>query len=245
MVWELACLGLGEQTVLILVLGALLCVAALAAYTFWGVLNIQTPTNGPSIMFEGRRGTALLVIDVQSDFTKKTSSRSWEPDYLQARLNYINALGELAQQKGWPVISIRQVYKGWYTNLLVRLLGGGLGAKGSDGLKIDPRITIEPDLDLVKSKSDAFGEPALSEFLRDHEIDHLIMTGLDGNACVKNTTIGALNRGYRVELCDPAILAQNQKAWKLQKEALQEMGAAVSWNIVENEANLITEKDPA
>ncbi|KZL13910.1 nicotinamidase/pyrazinamidase [Pseudovibrio sp. Ad26] len=230
---------------LILVLGALLCVAALAAYTFWGVLNIQTPTNGPSIMFEGRRGTALLVIDVQSDFTKETSSRKWEPDYLQARIDYINALGALARDKGWSVISIRHVYKGWYTNLLVRLLGEGLGAKGSDGLQMDPRLTTEPDLDLVKSKSDAFGEQAFSEFLKNHEVDHLIVTGLDGNACVKNTTIGALNRGYRVELCDPAILAQNQSAWKLQKEALQEMGAAVSWDIVENKADLKTEKDPA
>ncbi|WP_208989433.1 hypothetical protein [Pseudovibrio sp. POLY-S9] len=79
MVWELACLGLGEQTVLILVLGALLCVAALAAYTFWGVLNIQTPTNGPSIMFEGRRGTALLVIDVQVTSPRKQALEVGSP----------------------------------------------------------------------------------------------------------------------------------------------------------------------
>ncbi len=134
---------------------------------------------------------------------------------------------------------------GWYTNFLVRLLGGGLGAQGSAGLQMDPRITAKPDLDIEKSKSDAFGEQELSAFLKTHQLDHLILTGLDGNACVKNTSIGALNRGYRVELCDPAILAYNQKAWELQKEALQEMGAAVSHDIVENAADAGAEKDPA
>ncbi|EEA92592.1 cysteine hydrolase family protein [Pseudovibrio sp. JE062] len=231
--------------VLILVLGVLLALAALAAYTFWGVLKIQTPTNGPSIKSEGRRGTALLIIDVQADFTKETGSRKWGSDYLQSRLDQINALSELAKQKGWPIIAIRHVYQGWYTNFLVRLLGGGLGAQGSNGLQMDPRVTAKPDLDIEKSKSDAFGEQELSAFLKTHQVDHLILTGLDGNACVKNTSIGALNRGYRVELCDPAILAYNQKAWELQKEALQEMGAAVSHDIVENAADAGAEKDPA
>ncbi|GHB22907.1 hypothetical protein GCM10007094_08920 [Pseudovibrio japonicus] len=222
-----------------------MCVAALAAYTFWGVLKIQTPTNGPSVKSEGRAGTALLIIDVQKDFTKDVGSRKWDPDYLRSRIEQINALGAQARRDNWPIIVIRQVYEGWYTNLLVRLLGGGLGAKGSDGLQLDPRITVAPDLDLEKSLSDAFGEQALSEYLKARQIDHLVLTGLDGNACVKNTAIGAINRGYRVELYDPAILAQNQKAWKLQKEALQEMGAAVSWDLVENEAEARVEKDSA
>ncbi|WP_208978899.1 isochorismatase family protein [Pseudovibrio denitrificans] len=97
--------------VLILVLGVLLALAALAAYTFWGVLKIQTPTNGPSIKSEDRRGTALLIIDVQADFTKETGSRKWDPEYLQSRLDQINALAELAKQKSWPIIAIRHVYQ--------------------------------------------------------------------------------------------------------------------------------------
>ncbi len=219
-----------------------MCVAALAAYTFWGVLKIQTPTNGPSIKSEGRTGTALLVIDVQTDFTKDVGSRKWDPDYLHSRIEQINALGAQARRDNWPVIAIRQVYEGWYTNLLVRLLGGGLGAKGSDGLQLDPRIIVEPDLDLEKSISDAFGEQTLSEYLKARQIDHLVITGLDGNACVKNTAIGAINRGYRVELHDPAILAQNQKAWKLQKEALQEMGAVVSLDLIEEQTDVSAEQ---
>ena len=219
----------------IVILGGLLCVAALAAYTFWGILDIQTPTSGPSIKFEGRSGTALLIIDVQSDFTKETGSRKWEPDYLQARIANINALGELARINGWPVIAVRHVFQGWYTNLLVRLLARGLGAKGSGGLQMDPRVTVEPDFDLEKSKGDAFSEQVLSKILKTRQIDHVIIAGLDGNACIKSTAIGALNRGYRVELCDPAILAYNQKAWSLQKAALQEMGAVVSQDIVEKE----------
>ncbi len=225
-----------------LVVGVLVCVAALAAYTFWGVLKIQTPTNGPSVKSEGRAGTALLIIDVQKDFTKEVGSRKWEPDYLRSRIEQINALAGQARRDNWPIIVIRQVYKGWYTNLLVRLLGGGLGAKGSDGLQLDPRITVEPDLDLEKSISDAFGEQTLSEYLKARQIDHLVITGLDGNACVKNTAIGAINRGYRVELHDPAILAQNQKAWKLQKEALQEMGAVVSLDLIEEQTDVSAEQ---
>ncbi len=209
-----------------------LFVLAVVAYTLWDTMRLQTPSGGPSIRGEARNGTALLIIDMQTDFTREVGSRKWEADYLQSRLNYTNELAVFAKEQGWPVISVRHVYRGWYTNQIIRLIGRGLGAQGSDGLAMDPRITAKPDLDLEKSKSDAFWEPALSEFLKEHRIDHLILCGLDGNACVKNTAIGALDRGYRVELCDPAILASNQNAWKLQKEALQEMGAAVSQDIL-------------
>ncbi len=197
-------------------------------YTAWGMRKIGTPTSGPKIDLAQRSGTALLVIDMQQDFTEMTGSKAWEPDELQEVIKRINQRAKTAHQAGWPVITIRQVYEGAYTNFIVRLLGGGLGGKGSDGLGLDPRLAVSADADFEKPLGDSFSSQELENYLTEHSIGRLELAGLDGNYCVKNTAYGALNRGYHVTLNTDAILAASREAWAKEKDRLVQEGAILT-----------------
>lgn len=197
-------------------------------YTIWGMRRIGTPTKGAKIDLAERTGSALLIIDMQRDFTELVGEKTWTPQEVQSVIAKINQRAAAAREAGWPVLTIRQVYEGAYTNFLVRLLGKGLGAKGSDGLGLDPRIAVGADADFVKPMADSFSSSSLDDFLRKKKIGHLELTGLDGIYCVKSTAHGALNRGYKVTLDTDAILASSEEAWRREKEKLASKGAILT-----------------
>ena len=202
--------------------GALLL---LAAYTVWGMIRMQTPTRGRAIDAGNRAGEALVVIDVQEDFT---SPATYDQVSVEQALSRINALAADAGNRGLPVLNVRHVFKGPYVNLLVRLLSGGRGGAGSSGLGADPRLQLDTSAEFVKHRGDAFSNPQFGEWLDRHGIGKLIIVGLDGNACVKSTADGALNRGYHVEIPDGAVLAHSAAGWTGQKARLKARGVDIA-----------------
>lgn len=204
-------------------LGAAL--ALLAAYTVWGMVRMQTPTRGRAIDAGSRPGEALVMIDVQEDFT---SPATYDQASVEQALSRINSLAADARQRGAPVLNVRHVFKGPYVNLLVRLLSGGRGGAGSPGLGTDPRLQLDAAAEFVKHRGDAFSNPEFGEWLDRHAIGKLVIVGLDGNACVKSTADGALNRGYRVEIRDGAVLASSGAGWTGHKARLEQRGALIS-----------------
>ena len=204
----------------VLMAGAL--VVGLVAYTVWGMIRLQTPTKGPAIDPANRPGEALIIVDVQQDFTSEATYPSAAVDKALSR---INTLTDDARRRGVPIINVRHVFQGPYVNFLVRSISGGRGAEGSEGLGPDPRLQQLPDMEFVKHSGDAFSNPDLGRYLDDHRISKLMIAGLDGNACVKSTADGALNRGYRVEIVEAAVLSQSAPAWAKQKARLEGRGA--------------------
>jgi nicotinamidase-related amidase len=211
-----------EMQILAYVGGALLL---LVIYTVWGMIRMQTPTRGRAIDAGRRPGEALVVIDVQKDFT---SPATYDPVSVEQALSRINALAADARDSGIPVLNVRHVFKGPYVNLLVRLLSGGRGAAGSPGLGTDPRLQLGASAEFLKHRGDAFANPQFGEWLDRQDIGKLIIVGLDGNACVKSTADGALNRGYRVEIHDDAVLSSSAAGWTGQKARLKERGASIA-----------------
>ncbi len=197
----------------------------LAAYTAWGMIRMQTPTRGKVIDPAVRTGEALVVIDVQKDFT---SGETYDAELVEQTLSRINLLARDARDKGIPVLNVRHVFKGPYVNLLVRLLSGGRGGVGSQGLATDPRLQLGAEAEFVKHRGDAFSNPEFGQWLDRHGIGKLVIAGLDGNACVKSTADGALNRGYRVEIVDDAVLAYSSTGWAGHKERLKARGALIA-----------------
>jgi nicotinamidase-related amidase len=196
-------------------------------YTAWGIRRMTTATRGARIDAASRLATALLVIDMQEDFTRPQPGRDWSEEGLQAAIARIRQLSEEAAARGEPVIVIRHVMKGWWANRLNGWFNKGLGNAGSAGLGLDPRLQIRASGEFVKHIGDAFSNPGLEAYLGRHGIGRLRITGLDGCHCVRNTTGGALNRGYRVELMTDAVLAADQAGWDKVRKALQQEGASL------------------
>ncbi|MCC3860078.1 isochorismatase family protein [Pseudemcibacter aquimaris] len=187
----------------------------------------QTPTKGEKIDITTRSNKALLVIDLQDDFTSNFETDKYTPSYLKGRLDQVNTLSVEYNDAQHSVITIRHIFNGWYINLLMKILAGGKGCENSNGLGLDNRLKIKSDFEMIKSAGDAFSNPDLLEYLAKKNIGTLLISGLDGNYCVKNTSLGALNRGYKVEIYDNAVLSTSDTQWAKDKELLIRQGATI------------------
>ena len=83
---------------------------------------------------------------------------------------------------------------------------GHLPLKGDAGYEIDPRVAPQPgELVLDKNTSSAFHSSSIDLFLRNMEIDTLIMTGAAADQCVLSTAIDAADRGFHVIIATDAV----------------------------------------
>lgn len=199
---------------------------ALVVYTVLGVHQLLTPTQGPKIDRTSRQRAALVVIDLQSDFTRKTGSKGYDPARVDAALAAVNAQARKAHAEGVPVVAIRQVVSAPLAAFLGRFLAGPEVIIGSPGLGLDPRLDIRADRDFTKHRGDAFCNPAFGSWLDEQGIGKLQIVGLDGCYCVRLTSIGALNRGYEVEVIDGGVLASDSTRWSDCKAQLGRQGAS-------------------
>lgn len=184
------------------------------------------PTAGERIDFSLRPNLALLIIDMQEDFTSVGGRYGWDEAYLKARIEAIDIMATKAKKAEIPVIAIRHVYRAPLIRLMIRLFGEGRGIPGSRGLGL-MTLPVEPDFEVLKARSDSFSSPELEGYLAAKQIGTLLLTGLDGAYCVQATANGALNRGYRVEIVEDAVLSRDQAGWSRQVAALKGRGAVL------------------
>ncbi|RLJ99858.1 cysteine hydrolase [Ruegeria conchae] len=179
-------------------------------YILLEIRKIGTPTTGPKINLASRPETALLVIDMQTDFT---SMSAWDDAQIEGALSAIRSMTDSAHQSRRPVIVIRHEFEGRLANMLNGWFNQGRGNAESDGIGLDPRLALNPDAEFVKSVGDAFSSSVFEQFLEEKQIGTLVLTGLDGCHCVNKTAQGALNRGYRVQIDPAAVLVADPSRW--------------------------------
>lgn len=209
----------------LVILLAVLVIIGLIGYTIFRHRRHLLTTTGTKIDPRDRPNSALLIIDLQEDFTLAKGKNGYEPALVDKVIDAINDLVTHANENGYPVISIRQTFKGWYVNFLVNLLNKGRGGPASQGLDIDDRLFGDIDHDIVKAHADAFREPVLEQVLERQKVGKLIIVGLDGNYCVNKTTHAALNRGYEVSFSDATTLAIKPSSWRKTRSGMMARGA--------------------
>lgn len=186
----------------VLIIAAL--VAGLALLLFGMIYQLMKPTEGGKIPEYGTRAKALLVVDVQEDYTGTAALRPYKDrETLVASTNVLIAE---AEKRKIPVVYIENIID----NPVFKSMMKGVNAPGAPGTKTDARILKALDsITLTKNRSDAFSNPMLDEFLRSKKVNELILCGLDGAYCVKSTSIGGLNRGYKVTLIPEAVASES------------------------------------
>jgi nicotinamidase/pyrazinamidase len=196
----------------------ILFVLAMFAMIYWSML----PTKGTRIETYPDPHVALLVIDIQEDYT---GSHAKKPYRLGDQIVEVsNALLSQAQEKGAVVVYIKNVIE----NPLVSVFTGGINAPDSPGTEMDHRIIKIPNaISFTKKRSDAFSNLELDIFLRENHVDKLLITGLDGAYCVDATARGALNRGYKVTLFQDGIATESGKSIEKLTQSWKEAGAQV------------------
>ncbi len=214
-------------TVIVLAAFAVLVVLCVALVLV-GVRNGSAGTCGERIGSADRTATALLVVDVQEDFTRRSRRFGFGEEVLEPFFAALNGMQSAARTKGAPIVHVRNVFEGALARLFSRLVVEGRGIAGRLGTRLDPRLERTPgDEDLVKTKGDAFSNARLDAVLRDARVGHVLIAGLDGVACVTATARGALQRGYRVTLLEDCILTSRPERWATLRRDLERAGAEV------------------
>jgi nicotinamidase-related amidase len=127
---------------------------------------------------------ALLVIDVQKGLFERPT-----PIYqAEKTLENINTLIGNARQAGVAVIFIQHSNE----NILV---------KGSDAWQLHPEIRPLDGEDIIhKLHGNAFKDTQLHDELAKRNVNTLVVTGLVTHGCVKATSLGAIDKEYKVIL---------------------------------------------
>lgn len=163
-------------------------------------------SEGEPIAASGEKHPALLVVDVQEATTGKTSLNRYYIAKSEDLIHTINGLTESFHLHNLPVIYIRSEI----TNPLINLLNSSYAA-GSPGARFDKRLNVVSEMEVVKSRNDAFFKTSLDEVLRQHQVNKLYIVGLDAAHCINTTVAAAQNRNYDVTLIREAILSESEQ----------------------------------
>ena len=160
-------------------------------------------TKGARIAPYGKPQSALLILDIQNDFTGKNARMPVDPDQASQIIETTNSIiGALDRLKLIPVYIGNEFEP---DDSIANWIRNGAAVRGSAGAKLDERLKIAGNHYFAKNYPDAFSSVKLNQFLTANEIDHIYIVGLYANACVYWTIKGALNRGYRVTVIKDGI----------------------------------------
>lgn len=184
-----------------------------AAGLFVAITIAIGPTQGKKIGKYANPQKALLVIDVQEDYTGTTAKSPFPYKDSGRLISTVNKLIDKAHKNNVPVLYIKQEFDGFWGRMFSKLLAGETAIKGTPGAEMDKRISIVSDYLFSKPSGDAFSNPNLETFLNSHQVNELYIVGLDAEYCVHLTAKGGLNRGYNVNILTDGILLRAEKKW--------------------------------
>jgi nicotinamidase-related amidase len=127
----------------------------------------------------------------------------------------------MAAETGMEVCYVRQVFS---NNLFVRMHGG----RRVEKVIVDRRIVKINNNDFAKNRTDAFSNRELEQFLIDHEVNELYLTGVDAAYCVYYTALGALNRGYKVTVVLDAVATRSDMNVLMERYRRKGIGSVTS-----------------
>lgn len=171
--------------------------------------------------------SALLLIDIQEDYLSPNLPFPFPADRVEQLLAKNTQLLNGLDSAEMEIIYIQNIFEGFVGRLISRLFLRGHGVAESNGIKICERLPLLSDHVFVKHKRNAFTNPALDTFLKERQINHLYLSGLDGIYCVNSTAHGALDKGYQTTLLEDAIITVDDKKWPKLRDKLCQRGAEI------------------
>ncbi|MBV9565269.1 MAG: isochorismatase family protein [Bradyrhizobium sp.] len=135
--------------------------------------------------------TALLVIDAQESFRQRPY---FSEEGLAAYIERQQALIDGARGAGVPVVQIFHV------------AGTGAFSEASGLVTTLAPLELEPDVVFRKSRHSALVGSGLEDWLSQHAIRRLIVSGIRTEQCCETTTRHASDLGYQVDFVTEATL---------------------------------------
>jgi nicotinamidase-related amidase len=175
-------------------------------------------------MLEDRFKQALLVVDIQNDFTGQQARMPIERLQANEIIANINKLVEKAQ-----LLELLVVYIGNEFSLFdpLNIFRNFAAIRGSEGAKLDSALVVINKNYFPKRIGDAFSNPELIAFLKRNSIDEILVAGVYAEACILQTLKGALRNGFHVKVLADGVGTRSHKKRQICFGKYSNMGAEV------------------
>lgn len=167
--------------------------------------------------------TALLVIDLQNDFTRDDGKVPACTSQVSDAIHTINAAIHQRNQDG----ELSAVVTTRWSNPLVKLLTKNSVKPGSFGAEVDARLSRDIHPRFIKSSKDIFTSQELTQWLKENDVEEIIFSGLALEHCIAVSVKAAISRNYRASLLaggSASYRCENREKYLLK---LQQSGASV------------------
>ncbi|MGH8460316.1 MAG: cysteine hydrolase family protein [Stenotrophobium sp.] len=167
---------------------------------------------------------ALLVIDIQKDFTLPSGRLPVESSQAEQIISNINRIIGSKEADGLLPLYIGNEFRKCDP---LNLFRNFCALQGSEGSKLDPRLKIVNSHYFAKQRGNAFSNAALASFLRSADITHVYLSGLFADACVFRTFEGARKLGLACSVVSDAIAAKTAARRQKMVEKFSTLGAEI------------------
>ena len=150
---------------------------------------------------------ALIIIDMLKGFTDSTMPLGAN---LDMQIEAQKPLLKIAHERDIPVIFSTVMYEEAEAKDAglwgIKMKGSLTLTAGSESVKIDPRVGMQPkDILLVKKYASCFFGTDLVPRLNSRRVDTLIITGCTTSGCVRATAVDAVQNGFRPVVVREAV----------------------------------------
>jgi ureidoacrylate peracid hydrolase len=156
--------------------------------------------------------TALLVVDLVNEYVEPTGLMPM-PGGVAGGGELIDAnrrLADAARAAGATIVWIRPGHKDSSDALFRKRIVHAL--EGTWGSELHPGLGVRPDEHILsKRRYSAFFATDLDVWLREHQIERVVVTGVALNICVRATIHDAFFHGYDVWVVQDASQATSQR----------------------------------
>ncbi|MFG2222515.1 cysteine hydrolase family protein [Streptomyces sp. NPDC048644] len=137
---------------------------------------------------------AILTNDLQRDLVDKNEQRKANVGLMTPAFREF--LAQMREQSV-TVIHLQLIYD--EGDKKIELHDGRIPVlRGTPGAALLPEFVEPSDIVMEKKKDSGFFETGLHDFLQEHDIDTVIITGMQAQVCIQTTAADAHFRGYNV-----------------------------------------------
>jgi nicotinamidase-related amidase len=150
---------------------------------------------------------ALIIIDMIKGFTDNSMPLGAN---LDSQIEAQKPLLQIAHERDIPCIFSTVIYEEAEAKDAglwgIKMKGSLTLTAGSDAVKVDPRVGMQPkDILLVKKYASCFFGTDLVPRLNSRRVDTLIITGCTTSGCVRATAVDAVQNGFRPMVVREAV----------------------------------------